>query len=498
MKVRGSMTVFAALVFMMVASLLFVLLEAARVDVLRAYADMTTELALESVFAEYQPALWEKYHLLCLDGAYGGETYATEYVMGTFGERLGRNLEGKGDGGRMMELKCVGIQPEQYQILTDADGQVFLYCVAEYMKENLPLIAAQTLYERYTQGNALGAESTVEEDIRGAKQALDQLQEEQAKAAEQIGEAVEYRGKRSVLEKNAQTSNPFDKLLECKQKFVLGMVVEEVEALSAREISAADCLENRTLQRGTDMQVPDVGWYERILAMEYMTDFFSDYCNVAKEDSALAYETEYVAFGKMNDRANLEAVVGRLLLAREAANVMHIIFDADKRFTVTEMAVTLAGATVNAAVIRAVECGLIGAWAYAESVMDVRALLCGERVALIKSDKEWTSELMHLPQILEGNMRAKNCESGWSYQDYLKCFLLLLTEKNLAYRMMDIMEQNVRRQELYKNCRMDYMLNAIDCTVSYESAPLFGRFSILSAPDAGGFWYQVRKGFAYY
>ena len=63
MKARGSMTVFAALVFMLAASMLFALLEGARAVSLRLYADMTSELAVESVFAEYQPLLWEEVSL---------------------------------------------------------------------------------------------------------------------------------------------------------------------------------------------------------------------------------------------------------------------------------------------------------------------------------------------------------------------------------------------------------------------------------------------------
>ena len=95
MKARGSMTVFAALVFMLAASMLFALLEGARAVSLRLYADMTSELAVESVFAEYQPLLWEEYHLLCLDGAYGTNTFSEQYAQRALKSRVSKNLEGK-------------------------------------------------------------------------------------------------------------------------------------------------------------------------------------------------------------------------------------------------------------------------------------------------------------------------------------------------------------------------------------------------------------------
>lgn len=477
MKVRGSMTVFAALLFMLVASLLFALLEAARVNTLEAYADMTSELALESVFAEYQPGLWKDYHLLCLDGAYGGVTFSEEYVTGVLSTRIRTNLDTQGDGSRIMELAHVSALPEGYQLLTDGDGRVFLHCISDYMQENLPFIAAQSLYERYAGGQAVGEDSPVESSVWNAKQTLDDAQIQNTSRVHE--------------------ENLFDTVWTSKQNFVLGMVVEDVESLSTRQIMLSDCLQNRVMQHGTQTQMPEVGWYDRILVMEYADSHFSDY-STAQKEGALAYELEYVVCGKAGDRENLEAVVERLLLAREAANVIHIMLSQEKRLAVSEAAVALAGATANPAVVKAVEYGLIGAWAYVESVLDIRALLCGDKIALIKGEKQWTSSLMNLPQIIEGSMRAADCEDGWSYQDYLKSFLLVMAEKNLAYRMMDVMEQNMRRIDAYRNCRMDHMISAVSYTITYEAGPLFWDFSVLPHNDVGRLQYQTMQSFSYY
>ena len=259
----------------------------------------------------------------------------------------------------------------------------------------------------------------------------------------------------------------------------------------------ADCLQKRVLQSGTNTQIPEVEWYDRILVLEYADNFFSDY-SAPQNDRALAYELEYVVCGKASDRENLEAVVERLLLAREAANVIHIMLNQEKRLVISEAAVALAGATANPAVVKVVEYGLIGAWAYAESILDIRALLCGDRIALIKNEEQWTSSLMNLSQILEGSLCASDCEGGWSYQDYLKGFLLTMTERNLAYRMMDVMEQNIRRTYAYRNCRMDHMLSAASYMITYEADSLFWNFSILPHNDIGSLQYQMMQSFSYY
>lgn len=481
MKVRGSMTVFAALLFMLVASLLFALLEAARVSTLMAYADMTSELALESVFAEYQPELWENYHLLCLDGAYGGTTFSEKYVTGVLNARIRANLDMQGDGSRIMKLTHVSSSEEEYQLLTDGDGRVFLHCISDYMRKNSPLMAAQSLYERYAGGLAIGEESRVEDSVRDAKCALDGAGEE-AQAPQR---------------NRTQPENVLDTVLACKQNFVLGMVVEDVDGLSTQKIETTDCLQNRSVQRGTRTQIPNVEWYDRILVTEYANSCLSTYSN-PREERALAYELEYVVCGRASDRENLEAVVERLMLAREAANVIHIMMNQEKRLTVSEAAVALAGATVNPAIIKVVEYGLIGAWAYAESVLDIRTLLCGGEIALVKNEEQWTSSFTSLPQVLEGSMRASDCGGGWSYQDYLKSFLFVMAEKTLAYRMMDVMERNICRIYAYRNCRMDHMVSAAGYKISYEEDSLFWDFSTLPHNAIGRLQYQTIQSFSYY
>lgn len=476
MKRQGSMTVFAALLFMLVASMLFALLEAARVNMLNLYANMTSELALESVFAEYQPELWRNYRLLCLDGAYGSASFSEEYVESVLGTRIRENLDTTGDGSRIMHLSFVSATPEEYLLLTDGEGRVFLHRVSEYMRGNISAEAIQALYERCVSRQAVGEDSPVNQSVQTARDALTQAQEE----------------KKSRI----RDANLLDTVWNCKQNILLGMVVEDVEALSVQKIQRTNCLEHRSREMGTSSRIPKVGIYDRILVLEYADRYFADY-NTCETDRSFAYELEYIVGGKASDRENLEAVVERLLLAREAANVIHILMNQEKRLVVSETAVALAGATANPALIKAVEYGLIGAWAYAESILDIRALLCGDRVALVKSEKEWTSSLENLPQILEGSLRAMDCEGGFCYQDYLKGFLFAMSESTLAYRMLDVMEQNMRRIDTYKNCRMDHMISSMCYTITYDAQSLFWNFSILSHNDIGRMQYQNRKSFSY-
>ena len=64
MRRKASITVFAALSLMLVAQLLFTLLEAARHYELQKVLYMNTDTVLESVFADYCSPLWETYKIL--------------------------------------------------------------------------------------------------------------------------------------------------------------------------------------------------------------------------------------------------------------------------------------------------------------------------------------------------------------------------------------------------------------------------------------------------
>ena len=75
--------------------------------------------------------------------------------------------------------------------------------------------------------------------------------------------------------------------------------------------------------------------------------------------------------------------------------------------------------------------------------------------------------------------------------------MFLMQEKQLAYRIMDVMEQTLRKTELYRNCRMDAMICAADYALSYEADTLFWKFSVIGQEDIGKFVYRNEKAFSY-
>lgn len=503
MRKRGSITVFAALSFALIASVLFSLLELARVYELNAYADMTSALAIESVCAEYQPKLWEDYHLLGLDGAYGDKEFSMDRVTGVLAARISTNLAQSGDGSWIMGLELDGSMPQAYQLLTDSKGDVFLHHVSEYMKENLPAEMVQILYERYQENKTVEDSQQVETSVEDAHNAIDeaksQMESVDGAEADGVGETQGATGTDGAGD-NAQTEveeNPLELVLSLKQNALLGMVTGEVSNLSTAQIDLSDSIERRECRAGTIEKAPSVNWYDKVLVIEYMDQYFADYLSPA-EGHALAYEMEYVLCGKESDKDNLEAVVGRLLLIREAANVTYILSDNQKRSEAAALASALAGFTGNPAIIKVVEIGIVAAWAYVESILDLRALLDGDKISLIKNNSQWMTQLGSFSAAMADGAKAKNCENGLGYLDYLKGFLFAMQKQKLAYRMMNVMEQNIQMVPAYKNCRMDHILCRIDYGMTYRAEPLFSRMSVVGKTGFSELYFGCDRSFSYY
>ncbi len=504
---KGSITVFAAMSMMLIASLLFALLESARYCGLDVQAEQKTLAATESVFAEYNRWMWENYHLLLLDGAYGGEEFSMEKVEGAAYQTIYDNLNYdltnlllKKMNLYQMDIQSVNV--DEYQLVTDAGGEVFLDYVAGYMKENLTVEAARTIYEQIQQGESVEAEhgqtdSSIEEAVEGMK-------------AEQNGEEGEFlppdsppntkndtniRTKTHYEAKNKE-SNLLESVLQMKQNAVLGMVVEDVEQLSKKAVSEEGSLRQRVWQQGTVETEVDADWYAKILLEQYLTTYFSDYTERI-EGHALDYELEYLICGRDSDRANLEGVVERLMLVREAGNAASILMDAAKVEEALGIATALAGATANPAIIKVVQIGIIGAWAYLESILDIRTLLAGGKIAMVKTKQEWTTDVGSILSSFQKTKKAKECDRGLTYQGYLMQFLYLVQTRELCCRAMNVMEHNLRLVAEYRNAGMDHMIIRARVTCEYSAEPLFWRLVLLDGKGSLSYSFCKTEIFSY-
>ena len=126
---KGSITVFLALVFGLLFSMVLTSLEAARIQGATAYVSMLAELAGDSFLASYYYPVFEEYRLF---GVHAGEEagyFSTDVVE----ERLEENIIYGVDGleGGLIGLVQPEISLEQYETLLTGNGSGFLAQVRE-------------------------------------------------------------------------------------------------------------------------------------------------------------------------------------------------------------------------------------------------------------------------------------------------------------------------------------------------------------------------------
>lgn len=77
------LTVYLSLIFGIVLSLLFVLIEGAAIGALRAQAEIVADLGLDSVFAEYNREILDQYDLFLWTLPMAERTAAQAWLRGT-------------------------------------------------------------------------------------------------------------------------------------------------------------------------------------------------------------------------------------------------------------------------------------------------------------------------------------------------------------------------------------------------------------------------------
>ena len=174
-------------------------------------------------------------------------------------------------------------------------------------------------------------------------------------------------------------------MTEVKKEGVLSLVLPENTKVSGKSINIEETVSHRSLEKGTMDSYVGTDWYQKVLFYQYLVNYLGNYVE-KKQDRVLEYELEYVLGGKRNDADNLKIVVSELLAMREPLNMASLTASSQRQSEAMALAVTLAGVSANPAVIEAVKYGILVAWAFAESVLDVRTLLSGGKITTANAE----------------------------------------------------------------------------------------------------------------
>ncbi len=237
--------------------------------------------------------------------------------------------------------------------------------------------------------------------------------------------------------------------------FVLpaGSVVSEKEAsLTGIPSSRKDTSGNTgtTSDKGLVMQAAEES-VNRLAMGQYALMVFDSFLGEkdfgsGRDDKELVYEQEYLLNGKGSDRKNLENTVLTLIGIRSASNLFYLIGSQEKYKEVSECAALISGGAAPLTVILTFL--ILTLWALAEAVVDVRVLMKGDKVPFWKDDKSWVLSIDGLLNLtfLDSSL-GSNGGDGSTYEDYLRMLLFLEEPARRNFRMMDVIEWNVRNAQ---------------------------------------------------
>ena len=427
---KGEVTAFLSLIFILLMSVVASVVESASMQVLKNRKRGDMDRALESVFAEYQKDLLEDFEIFSLEGTYGTGNFSKE--------NLTKRLETYG-------VRDAGQTVEKIQFLTDEQGRPFREQVVAYMKQKMGISQMEELAGLTGQWkNQSGRTEACEKEGTDIEKNLeDSLQGSQQSLPEE--------------------ENPLN-LIESIKKAGLVNIVMRGKEVSNQSVPEEELLSHRSLQKGRgEFKVKDdtTGMMSNLYFASYLIEQFHA-ADERSDEGKLSYELEYILNGSGNDRDNLEAVLKKLSGIRLAANYGYLLTDAEKKAEAEAMAVVLAGIIALPALTGLIKQAILLAWAYGEGIMDLRTLLSGGRISLIKTKEEWQLSLSNLLKLgtEEDPGDGKDAKQGLNYKEYLRMLLIFENQEECTMRSLSAVELRMKKKagEFFKS---DYCVSKL-------------------------------------
>lgn len=452
---KGQITVMLSLLLTVILLFLLVCSEGVFLALSKSRLSRNMITAGESVLADYNLFLWERYHLFALDKTYGGmgEDALTVKLQNCMLQQ-GRECQGIAGLYSPSVKELVVKQPLSYC----EDIEILKNQIREYMKY-------KTVQEGWEHLNSIWNQNTVKEvdaaarDTKAAGQeaaeSKTQLQQTQSKGQDprdELKQALKIDIVELVTGRNDLSKESYGlKNLEQDMKVAKASEVKEspVSFSSADEILDRLSILDDMNQWGSELST-------ETLALSYTASHFLCLCpkddtlSADMEDASMQCQYEYLIAGKDSDYANAKAIINRLAALRFPLNYIYVIKQPEQVASAQALAVELVGGSLNPAAVEVVAYLLLACESYAESILDVRDLVHGGNIPLEKTSESWHVSLTGLASALlegQGEEQQIGSEEGLSYQDYLALLLAVMPDKEQKYRrMICVMDYEGKKQ----------------------------------------------------
>lgn len=417
---KAEVTAFLSLIFILLLTMTSALMESASIQMAKNYRRADMNRAVECVFAEYQKELLENYDIFALEAS---------YESGDYSENLIKNRLAYFGAGTMEQ------EIQKIEFLTDNGGKAFYEQVAYYMEHKYGM-------------NDLGNKVSKTELWKKQETDSEKYEKEEKEGWDN------YKG---ILQdeniKLPENNNPIEHVDNLKQEPFLTLIVPNGMNVSEKSLNLGESLMTREKNQGYgdfSGEQKEEGTLSNLMFCEYLLCHFSAATDEESDErnaGALDYELEYICAGKESDRANLEAVGRKILMMRFGTNYLFLKSSASKGAEAEAMALTICSVVALPAITEVVKQAILLAWAYGESIVDLRVLLKGNKVAAVKTEESWQLSLSGLLKLNKnaGSNDGKDCKDGISYREYLRILLFLEKRNHVTMRALDMIEQNLKK-----------------------------------------------------
>lgn len=466
-KKGGYLTVYLSLSLSLILSFVLTMVEGARLHTVRMEAECIADIGMNSVLAEFHRELLEQYDLLFVDMSYGTPSAAIENASEHLRSYMQKNCKGEEEtiGKNLfsardwLSLSVDEAMIGEYSIASDYDGDVMKRQALEFMKSASVEGIVTELVERVNQVKSLELDTR---DIAAERERI-QAQIDAVELPVQTDEEGE--------EYEITLDNPADGVNASRGGFILEKVLGSGSSISGTVIRPENYISHREKRSGTGIR-PDFrrpsGIMDDLLFDCYLFDKCG-YYGKEMDKSLLKYQIEYIIFGQNSDLENLEKAVNRLLLWREVSNVIYIFMDSAKCTEAELLASALTAVLFVPELAEPVKYSILLAWAYVESLWDVKCLLNEGRIPIMKTAADWKTGISDIVGFSGSIPDTAAGGHGLGYEDYLRIMLCLENDTKKNMRAMDIMEMDIRQTSGNTQFRIDACFDSYVADISISS-----------------------------
>ncbi|MCI8283991.1 MAG: hypothetical protein HFE90_01795 [Firmicutes bacterium] len=182
---------------------------------------------------------------------------------------------------------------------------------------------------------------------------------------------------------------------------------------------------------------------EAVFIDEYIMKHFGHHMKTGDKDTFFSNEVEYILYGGNSDLENYKKAYRAASAFRMSANISYIFNNSNKLEEISKAAFTLGSDFFQPYT----EQLMALAWAAGETVNDMDNLKEGNCVPFIKTEDCWVTDLESVIAGIRGEYKEISSVDSGKYEDYLRLLLSTLDMDTKIYRIMDLIQINLKGRE---------------------------------------------------